>query len=488
MSGAALAVSALAAYLAGLLWIGLAARRARCDDSLRDFYLAGGRLPTLVLFFTLYATQYSGNTLIGYPGEAYRVGFAWIMSVGFLMAIVVAYLLYAPQLYPLSRAHGFVTPGDFLDHRFGLPALTGSVNLLLVVALSNYLLAQLMAMGHVVAGFTEGAVPYWAGVLGFTVAIAVYETLGGMRAVAWTDCLQGMLLLVGLVGMLAAVAPSPDRLAELTGWLLANRPEKAEPPAPAALVNWASTVLLVGLSGAVYPQAIQRLYAARSLATLKRALALMAFMPLLTLVPVVLIGVEAATRLPGLEGVAADQVMPRLLKEWAAAPGPMGALALVTFVGAVAAIMSTADSVLLSLSSILAKDVLGRSLLARAPERALTLAGKGLSWLVVAGLLAIAVRPRLTLWGLTELKMELLAQVAPAFVLGVRWPSLRGGAVLAGLLTGTLFAGGLLLAGQPRPGGVHAGVLGLAANVIVCVALSRRSGGAPDASRGDHAP
>jgi len=75
------ALTFIGLYLVSLLVIGYIAKRAQRDQSLGDFYLAGRGLGTLVLLFTLYATQYSGNTVLGYPGEAYRLGFAWIMSV-----------------------------------------------------------------------------------------------------------------------------------------------------------------------------------------------------------------------------------------------------------------------------------------------------------------------------------------------------------------------------------------------------------------------
>jgi SSS family solute:Na+ symporter/sodium/pantothenate symporter len=182
-------------YLAFMLSLGYVARRKRRGESLSDFYLAGRNLGGLVLLFTLYATQYSGNTVLGYPGESYRLGFAWIMTVGFMMCIVVVYLIYAPRLCRLAKRHHFVTPGDYIDYRFQSPALTLIANLLLVVSVSNYLLAQLMAMGHVVSGLSGNLVPYWVGVLVLILVIIIYETLGGLRAVAWTDCIQGLMLL-----------------------------------------------------------------------------------------------------------------------------------------------------------------------------------------------------------------------------------------------------------------------------------------------------
>jgi SSS family solute:Na+ symporter len=467
------ALAFLGLYLLFMLGVGVLARKARENDSLADFYLAGGKLGSFVLFLTLYATQYSGNTLIGYPGEAYRMGFAWIMSVGFMMAILVAYLLFAPRLHRLAKRFAYVTPGDFLDHRFGSPSLSLTANLLFVFAVANYLLAQLMAMGHVVAGLSGGAVPYWMGVMLLTLIIAVYETLGGMRAVAWTDCVQGLMLLFGLLGILAAVAPSPDHLRSTTEWILAHQPEKAAAPSAEVCITWASTLLLVGFSGAVYPHAIQRIYAARNVAVLKRSLSLMVFMPLITISAVVLVGIFGIAHFAGLGKLEADQLMPMLMREWAGRSPWMYAMALLVFTGSIAAIMSTADSVLLSLSSILAKDFFGKSLLKNAPEAVLTRTGKWLSWGILAVLVSVALVPRITLWGLTELKMEILVQVTPAFVLGVTWRRLTGPAALAGMLAGTGLAAGLTLAGQGKLWGIHAGLVGFGLNLTLCGLISR---------------
>ena len=142
---------------------------------------------------------------------------------------------------------------------------------------------------------------------------------------------------------------------------------------------------------------------------------------------------------------------------------------MLVLLGAVAAIMSTADSVLLSLSSILAKDVLGRTLLRHAPESTLTRSGKILSWLVMAVMVVVALDPGMTLWGLKQLKNELLGQVAPLFVLGVSWSGLRAKPALLGIILGTLAAVLPTLAGWERLWGFHAGVLGLALNVLVGV-------------------
>ncbi len=467
---------AVGLYIATLMVVAFVARRARKDDSLSEFYLAGRGLGPLVLFLTLYATQYSGNSLLGYPGEAYRLGYAWVMSVGFMLAIVVAYLAIAPRLFRVARRFRYVTPGDWIEHRFASPALTHTANLLWVAAIANYLLAQLMAMGHVVAGLTGDAVPYWVGVLLLALVIIVYETLGGLRAVAWTDGLQAVMLVAGLVGVMVAVAPTTARLERLTEWIIQNEPHKAAVPSWSMCVTWASTVLMIGLSAAVYPQAIQRIYAAEDARALKRSVGRMAFMPLVTMVPIMMVGIFGIEHFAGLSAVEADQVLPRLLGEWATRSLWLYWMAILVVLAVVAAIMSTADSVLLSLSSILAKDFLGRSVLKGTPEARLTHAGKLLSWGVMACLVTIALVPRITLWGLIELKMELLVQVAPAFFLGLRWRGLTARATLAGMIGGLMCSLLLPLVGFDRPLGLHAGLVGLAANLLLCVTLSVHDG------------
>ena len=498
MSLAVGAGAAVGLYLLVLVAVGYATRRRGTQAALGEFYLAGRSLGGFVLLLTLYATQYSGNTLLGYPGEAFRLGFAWVMSIGFMMAIIVVYLLFAPRLQRLARQHAFVTPGDWFTYRFDSAALTLFANVLLVTAISNYLLAQLMAMGHVTEGLSGGVVPYWVGVVLLTLVVIIYETIGGMRAVAWTDCVQGIMLIVGLVGLFVAVAPTPGHLADLTASIAADSPDKVAVPSWEISRNWFSTLILIGFSGAVYPHAIQRIYAARDTRSLKRAFSptswcfsrwsrpgssswsdtrslkrafsIMVFLPLVTTGVVFMVGILAIRELGGVGDP--DQVVPMLLTTWSSRSVLLYGLCVVVITAIVAAVMSTADSVLLSLSSILAKDVLGTTLLRGASDERLTRVGKRLSWGIVVVLVLIALNPRITLWGLTEIKMEILAQVAPLFVLGVTWRRLTTRAALAGMVAGTTSYVGLLLAGLPELWNLHAGVAALGVNVTVCVAVT----------------
>lgn len=454
-------------YLAVLVALGWLGFRARRTDSLADFYLANGTLGFVVLLSTLYATQYSGNTFLGYPGQAYRVGFAWIMSVGMMMSVVVVYLLFAPRLHVQAHRFGYVTPGDWVRHRFGDRRLALLVSSVMALALLNYLYAQFIAMGHVVVGMSDGRLPFWVGVIGLAVVIGLYETLGGMRSVAWTDVVQGLLLFAGVLLVLVLVWPRAGSLDAITRQLLVDQPGLVRVPTWAECANWMSSVALLGFGAAVYPQAIQRIYAARDASALRRSLRMMVFMPLFTTFVVFLIGILAHGLLPRQTGLATDRVMAEVLAKLM----ETGTLArwgsVLVLTGGLAAIMSTADSALLSLSSIVARDFIG------ARDRALTdaslaRAGKWVSWGIIVVLVLMALRPLTTLWRLIEIKMEILVQAAPILIFGIRSPHLQAGAALLALSVGCALSLGAVLSDLHSAGGIHVGILACGVNAAIC--------------------
>jgi Na+/proline symporter len=374
------------------------------------------------------------------PAEVVSKGMGMILVLGYMTAIVVFYLTFAPQLFTISKSQNFITPGDWFDYRFGSKALTLIANGILVIVSVNFLLSQLMAMGHITTGLTGGEVPYWAGVVFLAFVVIIYESLGGMRAVAWTDVLQGIMIFVGLIGIFFVVVPGTDELAEISTWLIANEPEKIGVPTTDFQIYWISTVLMIGVAGAVYPQVIQRIYAAKSAKSLKRSLGAMVFVPLLTVLILFLLGVISIPYFAGNPAVSNDSVLPEMLRIWGERSSFAFAMTVLVILGLLAAIMSTADSVLLSLSSIVAKDIFGKSILKNAPEEKLTKSGKIFSWVAMFVMVLIALLPKITLWGLIELKMQILIQIAPLFLLGVHSRRVNGEGMIWGISVGTLFS------------------------------------------------
>lgn len=481
-----------AAYLCLLIPIAWLGKRRAEEQSIHDFYLAGGKLGFVVLVCTLFATQYSGNTFMAFPGKAYRSGYWYLVSVPFMMAIIAGYMLFAIPLRRVAREKRFVTPCDWIHHRYDSLALTLVCAGLMTWALINYLLAQLTAMGHAYGVVTGGELiipglsSFQTGVLFLAAVVVLYETIGGMRAVAWTDTIQGGLMLCAIVGLLAYFGSSDVDLAGLPDRVAAIDPGKVNPPSVEKCFTWASVILIFFFGGAMYPQGIQRIYAARSSRTLKRSLALMVFLPILLVFFALMMGVLAIPRFPGLSAIESDSVMTMMLNEIATRGAFFQVAVAMLLLGAMAAIMSTADSVLLSLSSILVHDFYEKTRRTSKSEEALLRLGKKLSWLVAIVVVTFALTPRVTLFRLLELKFELLMQVAPPFILGFYCRKLRGGGALAGVLIGTAIA----LTGFARSEkwwGIHPGTIGCLVNFAVCW-LSITFGGRETPSGRDAGP
>ena len=198
----------------------------------------------LILFLTLYATQYSGNTLVGFAGRAYREGYQSLVLVTMLSGAVAAFVLYAPKLYQLSRTHNFITPTDYLKHRFKNTHLTLFAASLFLMALANYILTNLKAIGFIVVAVTGGAIPFAYGVIALSLIMVIYETMGGMRSVAWTDAIQGTILMIGVITIFITINIEYGGLEFIYNGIKSNSPEKIFPPTTHQKLGWFSTVCL----------------------------------------------------------------------------------------------------------------------------------------------------------------------------------------------------------------------------------------------------
>ena len=356
----------------------------------------------------------------------------------------------------------------------------------MIVAIANYLLAQLMAMGRVLEGLAPDdpsakATAFVVGIILLALIIVVYESLGGFRAVAWTDVIQGAVLMVGFFILLAMVISNFGSIGEATDILVEREPSKVSIPDAAKCREWASYIILVGLGGALYPQAIQRIYAARSATTLRRTLIVMSFLPLTTTLIAVIVGVIGSAHVLGLSRPQSDTILFRLCREVQEQSVFGYGLVVVLFSAVLAAIMSTADSVLLSISSMITKDIYAAHLKKSATEKQLTHFGKICSWILITILVIVAIRSRgTTLVKLLDQKFNLLIQLSPAFILGLNWQRLQGRAVFVGLLAGIVVSVAVeiwLAAAQNfetvpaiiqygKLFGMHAGIYGFAANLL----------------------
>jgi len=456
----------LVIYLASLILIGFAGKFASKEESLKDFYLGGQGFGVGVLFLTMYATQYSGNSLIGFAGSAYRNGWYFLVGVTFMIAIVAGYLLYAPKLFPISKKHGFITVGDYINFRYNSQTLTYIIVGISIFALSNYMLTNLKAIGYIMEYVTGGGIGFSEGIIFMAIIMVIYETLGGMRSVAWTDAIQGVLLFVGVIIIFSVVMVHYGTLNDNTALFLQNQPDLFNMPTISNQITWVSVLILIFFGISVYPQAIQRIYSAKNEITLRRSLSLMVVMPLLTTLPLIIIAIIGSAHFPELDKAGSEQIILLMLSKLTNIEG-MSIVITLFVAAAVAAIMSTVDSAMLAIASLFTQDIYHRQN-PHVSQKRLTYVGKIFSWFIMAFMVVLAINLPSTIWWLIQIKLEVLVQIAPAIMLGLHNKNLSHKSILYGLLAGLAFTLVFLLTSLPsKPFGFHAGVIGLIINFCV---------------------
>lgn len=478
-------IAFLAIYLLSLLLIGFFANRSRQEKSLRDYYLAGSSLGPVALFFTLYATQYSGNTLFAVPGKAYRNGLIGLSVVVAVMGIVLIYSLFATRLNRYAHRHELVSIGDFIRHRFASRPLLILVNVIAMITLITYALGNFKAVGLLLENASNGTLSFASGIMLLAVVMGIYESLGGLRGVVWTDILQGSLLFSGSLLIFFCVV-SLDDATSITRPAVFGRELVRFFSEEARLVSFVSTVLLIAFGAAVYPQAIQRMYMARNPRVLLRSYIPLFFMPLLTTLPMILVGISVAAWAPDLDTRQSENVIIYAIGHITRHYPGLSWLLVLYMGAAIAAIMSTIDSALLTLGSLVVNDVIGQGQETGDPQKQIRLyrAGRYTSWILMLIMAVLAIILPHTIWSLMIFKFELLIQIVPVFILGSMFPRLSKGPVLAGLIGGSLVAmllkvSSLTTMDLSQPLGIHAGIWGLLFNLVLVLAgtgrLSRQS-------------
>jgi SSS family solute:Na+ symporter len=379
MADLGLSLGIVGAYLVLALGIGLLAYRLTSNEA-EDYYLASRSMGTVVLLFTTFATLLSAFTFFGGPNLAYGAGPEWILVMGLMDGILFAILWYVVgyKQWLVGRAFGYVTLGEMLGDRFGSTTLRALVAGVSLFWLFPYVMLQQVGGGQALVGLTDGAVPYWAGAALITVFMILYVVVAGLRGVAWTDTLQGVFML-GVVWVAAAwVVTGAGGLSAVGAQLATEKPDFVALGGGLYSVQWMiASAVTIAFGVTMFPQINQRFFVARDDRVLKRSFALWPVLVLLLFVPAFLLGSWAA----GL-GVAVPEggnVIPALLNEYT--PAWFAALVIA---GAMAAMMSSSDSMLLSGSSYLTRD-LYRPLLN--PDASETKEG----WVARLGVVAFAV-------------------------------------------------------------------------------------------------
>ena len=175
-------------------------------DVMRNHFGAGKGLSGLALFFTLSASLFSGYTVEGIAWEAWFKGWFATRWIPAGVGVYMGFLVMAPRLNALGKSRGYLTLSEFVYDRFSAPnsrnqATAHALRVLtwgsLLLPIFCYQISQFVSMGKIVKAFTNGAISEHGGILIFALIMFVVESIGGLRAVAYTDIIQGIALIFG---------------------------------------------------------------------------------------------------------------------------------------------------------------------------------------------------------------------------------------------------------------------------------------------------
>lgn len=178
-------------YMAGMLGIGL--WLARRQTTTQEFFLAGRRMPWIVVAMSMYASLTSAVTFMALPAMAYGTNIAMI-AVCFVSPIVAPLLV--RLFYPFYHRLGVTTSYEYIGRRFGAPARM-AVSALFVLYGLGWLGTVIYAPALALA--TVSSLPLTNCILIMGLIATLYTSLGGMSADIWTDVVQFFIMLIGIV-------------------------------------------------------------------------------------------------------------------------------------------------------------------------------------------------------------------------------------------------------------------------------------------------
>ena len=164
-----------------------------------DYFIAGRRLSLWVFVLAATATSFSGWTFMGHPGLVYRDGFQYAYASFYTITIPFTGVLFLKRQWMLGKRFGYVTPGEMLSDYFQGDAIRILTVLVALLFSIPYLGVQLGASGFLFNVLTDDLVSTNAGMWILSLVVLIYVASGGLRAVAYVDTLQCILLGLGII-------------------------------------------------------------------------------------------------------------------------------------------------------------------------------------------------------------------------------------------------------------------------------------------------
>ncbi|WLD93868.1 sodium:solute symporter family protein [Alkalihalobacillus sp. AL-G] len=455
----------IAIYIIIALYIAYLSRSGK-QNNMASYFIGDRKLNGFVSALSYSATTYSAFMLVGLAGLTYKggVGAFGFEIIYFMGVSLVAF--FGPRFWLVGKKYGYVTPSEMLGDRYDNKMVAVVVSITSCLFLIPYSAVQLAGVGYLLQGMTNDAIPFTTGVVLATVLAIVFSFIAGIRSVAWTDSLQALLMIITSTVVVLLIIKGLGGLGGFFDLLKTDQPESLTVPGN----GFFSFTTFLGLTIPWFffslsnPQVSQRLFMPSSLKSLRYMLmGFLVFGFIYTIVSVVW-GFSASLMFPDLAN--ADLATPKLLSSDLVPP----ILGAIVMVGIMAAAISTIDSILLTLSSLFARDIYG-NLKNETDDQKQLFVGK-----VVIPVIAILA----FLFAQLEVNLIAVLSVASSAGLIVAVPAIVGAffwkrGTSAGVLTSVIGSGLMVILFELtniKPLGLASGIWGIVVSSLLFIIVS----------------
>ncbi|MBL3540269.1 sodium:solute symporter family protein [Aminivibrio sp.] len=425
----------IVAYLFILLGVTLYSVRSQSVKNVEGFFLANRGVSSVLLPLTMIAAMQSTFAFLGAPGMYYLHGVGFIvlvLSQGWC-ALMVIY--FGSKINGLGRKYGYMTIGDYFEDRFDsrfLKVWSAAISALMTVV---FLAMQYVGSARAIDVITRGEVPYIAGLAIIAFFSLLYVVIGGAKSVVLTDAIQAVILIVGIViAAWIAVGPSGG-IVKLFTAVAEKSPELLSRPGPKGLYNdknWMMQFIVLPFGIWLCPHVWMRsLMAKDAKAIANSAMSIPLSQIVIYATATLFIGLSGHVLLTG--QVVPDTVLPMLMNKYT-----NWFVASVIIAASLAAGLSTINSMILVSSQLFSQDIY-KLFKGKMEEGQNLRISRILTVFIVLLGVGIALRPPQALVSVViDVAYTGLAQLAPAFILGLYWRKCNRAGVTAGMTVGIL--------------------------------------------------
>lgn len=446
-------------YLATMVVLAYLAR-SKSYKGVEEFYIGGRRMPGFGMAMTYAATTYSVFMMVGLVGLTYAHGVGALgFELTYLMSTVVILAFFGPMIWALGRKRGYITIGQLYSDRFGSRAVGATMAILCTIFLVPYMALQAIGSAYLLE--TLSGIPYFWGMTFIVATMFLTSLVGGFRGIVITDIIQGLVMLfssVALVIFLFSLIGGPLGLLELEKTF----PKITTVPGDGffSLPTFISLTLPWAFFALTNPQVSQKIFSPKD----RRAFRAMIFgffiFGFFYTILSILVGLEARLLEPSLQNP--DMATPILLKKYVPLP-----LSILVILGIISAGVTTVNSIMLSLASLIDRDVLrGRH------ERVWVGCAIVTIEAILVWFFSLAKHGLISL--LAVMSSACLLSQVPIIVLGLLWRRGSALAAVSSMVAGSVITAVLYMSNFALMG-LGPAVFGLIASLLIYVILALTS-------------